>query len=304
MPDYKVVDVEKLEQDLTSIANAIRIKTGTSDALNFPADFESAIGAISGGGGEEPEPSDNIVDSILDKSVVSLSTNAMTIGPYVLRDCTALESINAPNVQTIGTYSLYGCTKLKDLNLPSCTTLGSYSIRGCTGLGSATLPQLSGVPTYAFYGDTELEIADMGPAASIAGNAFFGCYKLKIVALRNTKAASLANITAFSGCYWLSATVNTAANPNGERGYIYVPRATIPSYLAATNWVTLKFCFRVLENYTMDGTITGELDIDKMLTATDPGFSTPAEWNDSLWGGGDETTDPVIPIPPDGPVTS
>lgn len=293
MPNYKVVDVEKLEKDLTSVAESIRSKAGTSGKLDFPAGYISTVSGITTGGGGGSE---NIVDSILDKSVVTLSTNATTIGPYVLRDCTALESISAPSVKTVGTYSLYGCTKLKDLNLPSCTTLGSYSIRGCTGLGSATLPQLSGVPTYAFYGDTELEIADMGPAASIAGNAFFGCYKLKIVVLRNTKAASLANITAFSGCYWLSATVNTAANPNGERGFIYVPRATIPSYRLATNWVTLGFYFRVLENYTVDGTITGELDINKMLTATDPGVSP----SDGGLGGddGDVGTNPVDPTPP------
>lgn len=37
--------------DLTSIANAIRTKGGTSASLEFPNDFVSAIGNISGGGG-------------------------------------------------------------------------------------------------------------------------------------------------------------------------------------------------------------------------------------------------------------
>lgn len=37
--------------DLTSVANAIRTKGGTSAQLAFPADFVSAIEAISGGGG-------------------------------------------------------------------------------------------------------------------------------------------------------------------------------------------------------------------------------------------------------------
>lgn len=39
------------EADLTSVANAIRTKGGTSAQLAFPADFISAIEAISGGGG-------------------------------------------------------------------------------------------------------------------------------------------------------------------------------------------------------------------------------------------------------------
>lgn len=45
MADYKVTDTE-----LTSIANAIRAKTGGSAQIEFPAEFVSEIGRISGGG--------------------------------------------------------------------------------------------------------------------------------------------------------------------------------------------------------------------------------------------------------------
>ena len=43
---YKVTDT-----DLTSVANAIRTKGGTSASLEFPSGFVTAIGNISGGGG-------------------------------------------------------------------------------------------------------------------------------------------------------------------------------------------------------------------------------------------------------------
>lgn len=46
MADYLVTDTE-----LTSVANAIRTKGGTSANLSFPTEFVSAINAISGGGG-------------------------------------------------------------------------------------------------------------------------------------------------------------------------------------------------------------------------------------------------------------
>ena len=46
MSDYIVKDTE-----LTSVANAIRIKGGTNSQLVFPNGFVSAIGNISGGGG-------------------------------------------------------------------------------------------------------------------------------------------------------------------------------------------------------------------------------------------------------------
>ena len=47
-------------------------------------------------------------------------------------------------------------------------------------------------------------------------------------------------------------------------GYIYVPAVLIDSYKAATNWSTYAAQFRALEDYTVDGTTTGELDETKI----------------------------------------
>ncbi|MBR6208721.1 MAG: hypothetical protein IKQ69_06960 [Oscillospiraceae bacterium] len=46
----KAVDSAQLDADLASVANAIRTKGGTSAQLAFPADYITAIAAISGGG--------------------------------------------------------------------------------------------------------------------------------------------------------------------------------------------------------------------------------------------------------------
>lgn len=46
MADYKVVDIEQLEADLTEVADSIRAKAGTSNALAFPDGFKSAIASI------------------------------------------------------------------------------------------------------------------------------------------------------------------------------------------------------------------------------------------------------------------
>lgn len=47
----KLVDSAQLDSDLTSVANAIRTKGGTSASLSFPQGFVDAVDAISGGGG-------------------------------------------------------------------------------------------------------------------------------------------------------------------------------------------------------------------------------------------------------------
>ena len=47
----KVIDSSKLDADMTTVADAIRSKGGTSEALAFPAGFVSANEAIEAGGG-------------------------------------------------------------------------------------------------------------------------------------------------------------------------------------------------------------------------------------------------------------
>ena len=47
-------------------------------------------------------------------------------------------------------------------------------------------------------------------------------------------------------------------------GYIYVPKALIEDYKVTTNWSVYASQFRALEDYTVDGTTTGELDETKI----------------------------------------
>ena len=55
MATYKAVDADKLDTDLKAIADSIRAKGGTTENLNFPADFVSAVGNIETGGGAKEE---------------------------------------------------------------------------------------------------------------------------------------------------------------------------------------------------------------------------------------------------------
>jgi flagellar biosynthesis/type III secretory pathway protein FliH len=55
MATYKVVDADKLDTDLKSVADSIRAKGGTAESLSFPADFISAVGNIETGGDAKEE---------------------------------------------------------------------------------------------------------------------------------------------------------------------------------------------------------------------------------------------------------
>ena len=51
MATYKVVDADQLNADMTRVADSIRTKGGTTDALVWPDGYKTAIEAIQTGGG-------------------------------------------------------------------------------------------------------------------------------------------------------------------------------------------------------------------------------------------------------------
>lgn len=74
----KLVDSTQLDTDLTSVANAIRTKGGTSAALAFPAGFVSAIDAIPTGGGSSVQTGTFTVAS--DIRLYSNTPVSLTVG--------------------------------------------------------------------------------------------------------------------------------------------------------------------------------------------------------------------------------
>lgn len=76
---------------------------------------------------------------------------------------------------------------------------------------------------------------------------------LKYLVLSNEKMCTLDNTSVLLDTSIASGT-----------GHIYVPSALIEDYKAATNWSTYADQFRALEDYTVDGTTTGELDESKI----------------------------------------
>ena len=49
MAEYKVIDAEQLEADLTSVADTIRAKGSTTDQLEWPEGYKAAVNAIETG---------------------------------------------------------------------------------------------------------------------------------------------------------------------------------------------------------------------------------------------------------------
>lgn len=78
----KLVDSTQLNSDLTSIANAIRTKGGTSAQLAFPSGFVSAIGDIPSGGGDSGQVVGDYFT--LKWAKVTAGANTVSNGPALL----------------------------------------------------------------------------------------------------------------------------------------------------------------------------------------------------------------------------
>ena len=225
---------------------------------------------------------DELCDQIILKTLTEYKDNiAIRVGSHAFRSCNSLQYVALPNateiydnaflacksletieidkVTSIGTNAFYSCVALKNMNAPNITTI-KRSFGGCTSLEKICFPAMKnlGDASYnyanSFEGCTSLKTADL-PIVNYIGNGIFNkCSNFIALILRNTEAvATLTNVNAFTDTPIASGT-----------GFIYVPSALIESYKVATNWSTYANQFRALEDYTVDGTITGELDESKI----------------------------------------
>ena len=133
------------------------------------------------------------------------------------------------------------------------TRLRSRALAGCTTLTEVNVPNVTYINQYAFYGCTALTMLDTNSVTFIGSMAFYYCDALTALILRGDTVCSLESTLALS---YSSIEKGT--------GYIYIKRALVDSYKAATNWSTFSAQIRALEDYTVDGTTTGELDETKI----------------------------------------
>jgi hypothetical protein len=197
------------------------------------------------------------LDGLIDGSIAEFRSDELTtIGQYARAHCN-LVTIDLPNVTTVSNGSFSGCGLLETVNIPNLDSVtGSDFFASCSSLKRVCFPKITNTGTNGFRGCESLEVADFTALTTINGYCFEACYALIALIIRNpTVVVDLAStgLKYMGGCGITSGT-----------GYVYVPKALVDSYKAATNWSTYADQFRALEDYTVDGTITGELDETKI----------------------------------------
>lgn len=201
----KLVDSAQLDADLTSVANAIRTKGGTSASLAFPAGFVQAIGDIPTGGGGinwDDFATRTVPSGEIHLTVTNIGDFAFPFRP------TQNWKVYAPNVTSMGTAPFTNAKKLKEVYLPKLSTSGYQT----------------------FYGATDVELVDFGLISSIPSAAFQNTKVSTLILRKSDGVATLSNVNIFK---------NSPFASNGAGGTLYVPNSLISSYQAASNWSTI-----------------------------------------------------------------
>lgn len=221
--DIKSIKVE----ELTSIANAIRRKTGKDDLIEFE-NFVSEIDSIKSGDSDE-----QIEDAIISRTISGSYFNdrVTTIGPQAFAYCDGLTTVSSPAVTIIGDHAFNDCRNLTTANFPAATTIGSYAFYSCSNLTTVSFPAATSISINAFYDCRSLTTVSFPVATIIYSSAFYRCYNLKSLYLTGSNLCKLSKSNAFE-----STPIGGYSTSAGTYGSIYVPTSLLTSYQKATNW--------------------------------------------------------------------
>lgn len=195
--------------------------------------------------------------TLSDKSVltaVTLPDEVTNLKVNAFLGCANMTTFIGNGVKSLGGDSVFsGCSSLTEIILPELRTMNAGDYNGnqfsnCTALRKVVFPKYSGaLGTRVFYKCTALEIVDILSCSNIYSMAFSDCSNLKAICIRSDTVISCADKLFKNGSH---------------SGNVYVPKSTLDQYV--TNYETYATRFRSLEDYTVDGTITGELDESKI----------------------------------------
>ena len=172
------------ESSLTSLADAIRAKGGTSDTLTFPGGFVSAVEAIDAGGGGD----DGSFKAVIERTAVNptIPSDLTSIGKYAFYNCNKLALTSLPaGVTSISDYAFFNCIPLALTSFPAgVTSIGQYAFYNCNHLAITSLPAgVTSIGHSAFQNCKGIKKVTFEgiPTGMISASAFPGCTNLTVI---------------------------------------------------------------------------------------------------------------------------
>lgn len=213
-----------------------------------------------------------VLDSLIDRSITEFKDNVITfIGTRAFSDCTALHEVDLPNVTTINSEAFSGCSSLVKFSCKELTALTSGVFYNCSSLTELDVSSVTSAQNNCLYGCNSLTELCFSSLPALGQQTIKECHSLRKIDfhkltkfesgyhLQNAKQLIAVIIRTEAVCTLQNTNTFTGTPIESGTGYIYVPRALVNSYKTATNWSNFASQFRALEDYTVDGTTTGDI---------------------------------------------
>lgn len=204
----RVVD----EASLTAVADAIRDRAGTTEAISFPDGFVSAV--------------EGIPDYL------------------ALRAQNKLTEYSSKNVTSVNNQAFASASALTSIHLPNVTYLGTSAFENCKGLTSVEFPKVTYLNWTVFKNCTNLQRVVFGTTTTIDAGVFEGCTSLSVLILRGPSVCTLPQSWSFVGTPIAQGTGYIYV----PRALLSDSDAT-KDYRRATNWSTFASQIRAIEDY-------------------------------------------------------
>lgn len=299
----KLVDSTQLDSDLTSVANAIRTKGGTSAQMAFPSGFVSAVQAIptgitptgtksitengtydvtqyasaevnvSGGGGFS---ADDIATGTAPNGAITLSSAVTTVEKFAFF-AKPIASVSGSAVTRVKDSAFMNCSSMTSATFPALTTLEGNAFKG-SKLTSASFPLATSVGGTAFEACQSLTSVSL-PAVTTPGNFAYNCQNLASVDL---SACTTLDTGTFQQCYKL-ATLDLPACTKIKTNAFYNARILSTLILRHNSVVTLDnvaaFTNTPFRGYN---SLTGTVYVPSALISS---YQTATNWSTMYSGG-------------------
>lgn len=173
---YKFIVAEDMEAEMAATADAIRAKTGGTEALSWKAGtgFAEEIASILPGKG--------LIDQTVTECAIPEGVTIVRYGLFY--KCESLASVTIPEgVTLIEEGAFFKCTSLSDIALPEgISTIGARAFYGCSALALTALPEsVVVIGDSAFYGCIALPLAVLPSGLQQIGSwAFDRCELLEV----------------------------------------------------------------------------------------------------------------------------
>ena len=252
MPDYKIVDAEKLNADLKYVADKIRAKSGTTEEMDFPLGYGDVVDSIPKGENLDTELSEQEsliaeLEAVLDsKASGPVNLQEKTVTPDTTQQIVTpddeYDGLSMVTVEAISDEYIIpsGTKEITENGEHDVTNYAKVAVNVATS-GSGENKVLNIVANNANYSITA---SDLEGATKITDYAFYDRTKLISIVIPNT-VTSIGKQAFYSCDYLNSVTIGNKVKTIGERAFYgckALKTLVFPSTLTTINNYVFQNC--------------------------------------------------------------